>query len=120
MTVARHSGFTLIETLVAMAVLAVAAIGLIRITETHVDFIRHIEARSIALWVAEDRLAELDLPQSAPLPGTVRLLDHLWHVSTRVTPAADPDLILVEVAVNDNDGRPLVTLRSVKAKAAAR
>lgn len=121
MTAERDNGFTLIETLVAMAVLAVAATGLIRITGAHVEFIQQLETRSIALWVAENRLAELELPRSAPLSGTVRILDRDWRVSTRVTPASDPDLVAIEVGVSGSGGgRPLVTLRSFKPNTAAR
>ena len=52
-------GFSLIEALVALAVLAIATVGLVRAVESHVDSTRALERRAAAMWVAENRLAEL-------------------------------------------------------------
>ena len=50
-----------------------AAAGLIRATESHVDSIRGLELRAGARWVAQNRLAELAVPGSAR-PDTVTMM----------------------------------------------
>ena len=54
-----EQGFSLIEALVALAVLAIATVGLMRTVQTHIDSTRGLERRAAAMWVAENRLAEL-------------------------------------------------------------
>lgn len=95
-----EQGFTLIEALVALAVLAIAAIGLIRATEAHVDSVRGLELRAAAQWVAENRLVELGLPGPAPAPATVAMLGHSWQVATALSRTDDPDLKAVHIAVS--------------------
>lgn len=107
----NDDGFTLIEALVAMAVLAVASAGLIRATEAHIDLIRGIELRTVAAWVAENRLAELALPNAAGLPTTVSMLGRDWRVTTTPRASDDPDITAVEVAVAAPGAPALVTLR---------
>lgn len=104
------AGFTLVEALVAMAVLAVAAGGLIRATEAHVDMVAQIEERTAARWVAENRLAEIRL--GLPRPATVPMLGRDWRVATRIRPSGQPGLVAVEVAVSRPGGAALVTLNS--------
>lgn len=104
------SGFSLIETLVALLVLAVASVGLIRATEGHVDATRGLEDRAIAGWVAENRLAELALPITPPA-GPVTMMDRRWTVAVTERPTADPALRAVTVAVAPDGGKaPLATL----------
>ncbi|MEO0913168.1 MAG: type II secretion system minor pseudopilin GspI, partial [Pseudomonadota bacterium] len=59
----RHpeDGFTLIEALVAMAILATAAISLLGAAEQHVSRINGLQDRILARWVAEDRLTARSL-----------------------------------------------------------
>ena len=105
-------GFTLVEALVAMAVLAVASAGLMRATQAHADLVGSIEARTAARWVAENRLAEVRL--GLPLSATVPMLGQTWHVTTRVGASAQPGLQSVDVAVGRAGAPPLVTLRSFR------
>ena len=58
-TSAGQEGFSIVEALAALAILAIATIGLVRAAEAHVDSIRALELRAAAQWVAENRLAEL-------------------------------------------------------------
>jgi len=112
---ARDAGFTLIEALVAMAVLAIASAGLIRATSAHIDLIRGVEARSIAGWVAENRLVEATLPGYPPLPATVTMLGRRWTVTSTDKPSDDPDLAAVTVTVAPaGSTRPLATLRGFR------
>lgn len=93
------AGFTLIETLVALAILAVAAIGLVRASEAHVDSVRGLELRAAAQWAAENRLAELNLPGAPGGDGEVEMLGRRWHVSSALGPTADPDLRKAHIVV---------------------
>ena len=53
----RDDGFTLIETLVALAVLATGAVALLGVVEDHTGRIAGLEDRVTLRWVAENRLA---------------------------------------------------------------
>ena len=54
-------GFTLIEVMVALAVVAVALPALLMTLSQQLDSVRYLEDRSHAQWVAANRLAELRL-----------------------------------------------------------
>lgn len=109
----KANGFTLIEAMVALAILAIAAAGLIRAAEANVDTIRNLELRAAADWVAQNRLAELRIAgASAPLPATVKMLDHDWAVGTEQRSSQDRDIAQVVVTVKPASGSgPTVTLR---------
>jgi general secretion pathway protein I len=110
---ASEQGFTLIEALVALAIVAIAAAGVIGATERHIDTVTGIERRTAARWVAENRLAELALAGEgqAASGGLIEMLGQQWQVAETTQPSADPDLRLVEVAVAPAGGQPLVRLR---------
>ncbi|WP_197277359.1 type II secretion system minor pseudopilin GspI [Sphingomonas profundi] len=106
-----EAGFSLIEALVALLVLAIAAVGLVRASEAHVDSIRGLERRGAAMWVAENRLAELGLPGGPALPTAVEMLGQGWTVRTETKPTDDPDLRAVTIRVAAaGEAQPLATL----------
>ena len=108
---ANEQGFSLIEALVALLVLAIAAVGLVRASEAHVDSIRGLERRAAAMWVAENRLAELALPGHPALPARTEMLGETWHVIATERPTADPDLRAVTISVAAREERaPLAIL----------
>ncbi len=94
------NGYSLMEALVALFILAIATVGLTRATQTHVDGVRGLEQRVVAQWVAENRLVELNLEGAASAPqSTVRMMDRDWAVRVSRRATDDPDLIAVDVSV---------------------
>lgn len=95
----NDEGFSLIEALVALAILAIATVGLIRTVETHIDSTRAIEGRQAAMWVAENRLAELE----AGIDGSDRaeMLGRAWRVAVSERATADPAIRRVRIDVFD-------------------
>ena len=98
-----EAGFTLIESLVAMAVLAVGAVSLLAATETHVARIGDVENRTVARWEAENRLAALRLGVASPDRSAVMGLDLGATVEREAT--ADPmlDMVTIRVAPAGSD-----------------
>jgi len=110
-------GFSLIEALVALLVLAIAAAGLVRAAEAHVDSTRGLERRAAAEFVAQNRLAELGLPGAPPQPATVEMLGQRWTVAVSEARTGDPDLAKVAISVSAaSDREPLVTLEGFRDK----
>jgi len=110
-------GFSLIEALVALLVLAIAAAGLVRAAEAHVDSTRGLERRAAAEFVAQNRLAELGLPDAPPQPATVEMLGQRWTVAVSEARTGDPDLAKVAISVSAaSDREPLVTLEGFRDK----
>ncbi|WHU04714.1 type II secretion system minor pseudopilin GspI [Sphingomonas sp. NIBR02145] len=87
----------MIEALVALAVLAIATVGLMRTVESHIDSTRAIERRTTAMWVAENRLAELEA--GAPGSEQVEMMGQAWRVSVDRRRTDDPEIQRVRVQV---------------------
>jgi general secretion pathway protein I len=94
------AGFTLIESLVALTILAVSAVSLLMATEAYVARIDGLESRALAQLVAENRLAEIELGLE-PNPGPAVVLGRAFRVAETRTPTEDPELERVDVEVTD-------------------
>lgn len=105
----KDDGFSLIEALVALAILAIATVGLVGAVEQHIDSTRGLERRTAAMWVAENRLAELAI--GAPGGNLVTMLDANWQVRTTRAGTDDPEIARVRVDVfAEGEKTPLATL----------
>jgi general secretion pathway protein I len=88
------AGFTLVEILVALAVLAIALSATARSLGGALDTTAALRERILARWVAEDRLAELELRREWPdldvKEGDADMGGRAfhWRQETGVTPAA--------------------------------
>ena len=90
----RAGGFTLVEILVALAVLAIALTATARSLGAALNTAAALRDRTLARWVAEDRLAELELRREWPeldvKEGDADMGGRAfhWRQETGVTPAA--------------------------------
>ena len=98
----RHHGFTLVEVLVALAVIAVALTAGMRVLAQSVDGASSLKARTLALWVAENRLARAQLGETLDtLAGqeTQAGLTFAWRQAITATP--NPAFRKIEIVVTD-------------------
>ena len=104
MTRDREAGFSLIETLVALAVLALSSITFLGATEAHVARIGTLEYRAAAQFAAENYLAEVSLgldPDSQAV-----LLGVTFQVTAAHSETREPALHRLEISASDaNDGK---------------
>jgi general secretion pathway protein I len=63
-------GFTLLEVLVALAIVAVALSAAVRAGGVSIDSSAQVKERMLATWVAQNRLAELSARRAFPPIGT--------------------------------------------------
>lgn len=99
----REQGFTLIETLVALAVFAVGAVALLAATERHLARVNDLEVRALAQLAAENHLASIEIGTAMPV-SEAELLGHIFHVAVRRHPTTDPGLVRLSLTVTDADG----------------
>ena len=110
-----RGGFTLIEVLVALAILAFALAAAMRAAATATIGAEEARLRSYAAWVAQNRLAEVSARRLFPAPGRetgsgeMASVGFEWQQTTAETPNAA--FRRVEVAVNKaGDARVLARL----------
>lgn len=113
-------GFTLIEVMVALAVVAIALPALLFLLFQQLDGAEYLRQRSVASWIAEDKLGELRLivARQGALPegeiaGETEVLDQDWSWWIDQEGTKVPGFIRVEINVArgiDQDAAPLHTL----------
>lgn len=99
MTRRPNAGFTLIETLVALVVLAVTSVALLTATEAHITRIGGLEARAAAGWVTQNYLAELSLGLTPVSPPA--MLGLTFTVAETRNPTKDPALTQITLTASE-------------------
>lgn len=101
--VQRAQGFTLIEVLVAMTILAVGVSALVMSAASATSRADNLRNREIARWVASNTLAEWQAVAGWPDIGTTnteqRMARRTWYVRTRTQKVADDDLRRIDIEV---------------------
>ncbi|HUP92056.1 MAG TPA: type II secretion system minor pseudopilin GspI [Solimonas sp.] len=103
MSGSRESGFTLIEMLVAVAVLAMAMGAILSGIARYTDSAALLRERTLATIVAHNRLTELELEKGWPDTGKsdgeyeMSGIKWKWLVEVKATP--DPQLRRIELRV---------------------
>lgn len=109
MPVSRQRGFTLLEILAALAIVAIGVAAVTRTVQGSAGIARQAEERTVATWVAANQLAELRLSRQWP---AVRQSDHraalagrTWQVRRKVIATPDPELLRVDIEVFADEKR---------------
>ncbi|MBB1485855.1 type II secretion system minor pseudopilin GspI [Oceanospirillum sediminis] len=99
----RIAGFTLLEVMIALAILSVASAGLVSATGGYLRQTQKIEDKVLAAWVADNWLNELRLTERAPDVGMLKaeasMADRQWDLQADVIQTNSPLLYRLEIEV---------------------
>jgi len=109
----RHAqqsrGFTLLEVLVALAVLAIAMAALIKGGADNARGAAYLRDKTLAQWVAMNVVAEQRLSAGWPSPGSKRgheeMANHDWFWKLTVAETFDKDIRRLEVEVRGSEDK---------------
>ncbi|WP_075182211.1 type II secretion system minor pseudopilin GspI [Pantoea sp. 1.19] len=114
----KQQGMTLIEVMIALAILAIAGLAVMKTSMEQVRHLDSLEEQQLAGWVADNQLAERRLrgvhPQMFPLRGEVTQGERRWRWQIVRMATSDARLMALQVTVSraDSPARPLITLYS--------
>jgi len=108
----RVGGFTLIEVLVALAILAVALAAGIGLVSQSINTSAGLRDRTLALWVAQDRLREHQLLRDWPSPdtrnGVSTMAGRDWPWQEQVISTAMQQIRRIEIEVQHPQSRDVL------------
>ncbi len=116
----RAAGFTLIEVLVAMAIVAVTLAAGMRAASALTDNAARLADVIAAQWCADNQLTNLRLSRQLPGVGDADFAceqlgrSYAGKLLTRATP--NPNFRRVEAVISDESGHAIVTLSTVLAR----
>ncbi len=114
---ARSEGFTLLEVLVALAVIALAMGVAIKAGADNAANAGYLRDKTFAHWVALNKVTELRLeaawPATGKRAGTEELADRRWRWQAVIEKTFDDDVRRVEVSVALDDQRDAVLVRRI-------
>jgi general secretion pathway protein I len=104
----RQRGFTLVEVLVALAVLAIALTAVMRTMAQAIDATATLRERHVALWVAQNRLAEhqmrRDWPAADTKDGDAEIGGVKWFWREQVSTTSEPAIRRIEITIRRQAG----------------
>tara|TARA_R110002110_G_scaffold91264_2_gene237546 strand:- start:167677 stop:168087 length:411 start_codon:yes stop_codon:yes gene_type:complete len=116
----RHGGFTLVEVMVALAVVAIALPALLIALAQQVDSTEYLRDKSLAQMVATNKLEELRLLSQARQSllsgsdsGVTELVDRQWYWWLQSQPTQVDAFSRIEIRVAETEQQseaPLYTL----------
>lgn len=113
----RRRGFTLVEVLVALAIVAIALGAGLRAAGVLTDNSQRLADVIAAQWCADNQLTNLRLSRQFPGIGdadfSCEQLGRSYPGKLVTRPTPNPSFRRVDAVVTDADGRPLLTLSTV-------
>lgn len=112
-----RGGFTLVEVLVALAVVAVTLGAGLRAAGALTDGAQRLADVTAAQWCADNQLAAMRLARDFPGIGDADFaceqLGRRYEGTLRTRPTPNPNFRRVDAILRDTEGRPLLTVSTV-------
>ena len=114
---AARRGFTLVEVLVALAVLSIALTAVMRPMGQAIDVTATLRERNAALWVAQNRLALHRMshawPSADTTDGDTEFNGEKWYWREQVSTTPEPRIRRIEITIRRQKDSPNTQARLV-------
>ena len=119
MITTRQRGFTLLEVLVAMTVLAIGLGAVIKVAAESASNTGYLRDQTLALWVARnqinEQLLDREFPATGSRKGSVSMAERDWRWQLEISDTDDDDLRRLDIEVSaDQQQSPLIRLSAFK------
>ena len=98
-----QQGFTLLEVIVALGIVAVGILAASKAMSGHANTLLASEERVVAYWVAANQLEYARIIKTIPVAGEnsgkVDMAERTWFYREKTTATADPHLFRVDLTV---------------------
>lgn len=109
MTLCNNKGFTLVEVLLALAVIAIALTALLKVTAQNIENTHRIKEKSISHWVATQAISmmQLGLIEINPSQQSTQVTKMLgqrwyWRAKRNTTPLKSVEELIILVSSNES------------------
>ncbi|MCG4453615.1 type II secretion system minor pseudopilin GspI [Pseudomonas sp. MMS21-TM103] len=89
-------GFTLLEVLVALAIFAVVAASVLTASARSLQTASRLEDKTLAMWIADNRLSELQLAETLPGDGRdqgeLTFAGRRWQWQSEIQATSEPSM----------------------------
>jgi general secretion pathway protein I len=110
-------GFTLVEVVVALAIVAIGMLAVFKTIGDTTHNVTELRDRSFAAWIADNRITEMrisgEMPSVEQTAGEVEFAGRRWHWVTKVSQTQVQGLRRIDVSVRreeDPESASLVSL----------
>ncbi len=99
----QTKGFTLLEVIVALGIVAVGILAVSRAMSSHAGALISAEERMIGYWVASNQLEYARIAKTSPATGDTvnryEMSNRIWYTRQTVKQTAEPRLFRVDIRV---------------------
>ncbi len=115
-------GFTLLEVMVALAIIAIALGAAVRVAGNATSNASYLADKTFANWVAMNEMTKIKIDakwlSNGDKSGNATMLDRDWYWKRKVKKTPDKDVQRIEISVfkSENDSDSLITVTSFMAR----
>ncbi len=99
----KNKGFTLLEVLVALVILAIALAAVIKVGIENTENIRYLRDKTLAHWVAMNVLTEIQImekwPRLGKQEGTAMMAEREWFWQMKISETGEKELRRLDIQV---------------------